>query len=316
MITAVQADQLKLLPITDFASVTPQTKIKDLNLNWKEHDLPERIRTKHVHRLHPYLGKFIPQLVEIFLRKYQPQFVVDPFCGSGTTLVEALALGIDSFGADVSEFNYLLTRVKTADYDLDVLESGIQDVLARSLGKVTHAEQLRLLDSQAEFVANGYLNAWFAPQSLQELLAYRAAMSKYRYQDATKVVLSRAARSARLTTHFDLDFPKRPQTAAYHCYKHSRTCSPTQTARQFLVRYSNDTIRRIREFASTRKPANTEAVRGDSRELEFPECDLVLTSPPYVGLIDYHQQHRYAYELLGLEWNVDDEIGSAALGNS
>ena len=37
----------------------------DDELSWSESDLPERIRTKHVHRLHPYLGKFIPQLVEI-----------------------------------------------------------------------------------------------------------------------------------------------------------------------------------------------------------------------------------------------------------
>jgi len=46
-------------------------------------------RTKHVHRLHPYLGKFIPQLVEVFLRKYfkKGDTVLDPFSGSGTTLI-------------------------------------------------------------------------------------------------------------------------------------------------------------------------------------------------------------------------------------
>ena len=53
---------------TAFRSVTPETNLSSLNLNWREVDLPEKERTKHVHRLHPYLGKFIPQLVEIFLR--------------------------------------------------------------------------------------------------------------------------------------------------------------------------------------------------------------------------------------------------------
>jgi hypothetical protein len=75
-------------PFTDFESITTKTSIKELNLNWREEDLPEKIRTKHVHRLHPYLGKFIPQLAEIFLRRYSPKIVCDPFCGSGTTLVE------------------------------------------------------------------------------------------------------------------------------------------------------------------------------------------------------------------------------------
>ncbi|MGQ9625902.1 MAG: DNA methyltransferase [Anaerolineae bacterium] len=68
--------------------VDENTPLSALNLNWRERDLPEKERTKHVHRLHPYLGKFIPQLVEIFLRKYfRPgDTVYDPFCGSGTAL--------------------------------------------------------------------------------------------------------------------------------------------------------------------------------------------------------------------------------------
>lgn len=53
-------------PFVDFKGITPSTEIEELNLNWREKDLPEKIRTKHVHRLHPYLGKFIPQLVEIY----------------------------------------------------------------------------------------------------------------------------------------------------------------------------------------------------------------------------------------------------------
>ena len=42
----------------------------DLELSWSERDLPERERTKHVHRLHPYLGKFVPQLVEAMLGRH------------------------------------------------------------------------------------------------------------------------------------------------------------------------------------------------------------------------------------------------------
>src|SRR3989338_6806855 len=115
------AKKYKEEPLKDFASVNSNTKLADLNLNWRERDLPENERTKHVHRLHPYLGKFIPQLVEIFLRKYRPKLVYDPFVGSGTTLVEANALGIDSIGTDISIFNVLLSRVKTADYDIPLL---------------------------------------------------------------------------------------------------------------------------------------------------------------------------------------------------
>ena len=312
MATTVRYPQPSLLPFTDFETVTPDTRLSDLNLNWRERDLPERVRTKHVHRLHPYLGKFVPQLVEIFLRKYQPQTVCDPFCGSGTTLVEALALGVDSFGSDISEFNCLLSRVKTDQYDLDELEWEIEDILGRAFSP----PQLRLTEEKVPYVASDYLRDWFAPKALNELLSYRSFIGNYRNQDLLKIILSRSARSARLTTHFDLDFPKTPTTEPYQCYKHSRICRPTETARQFITRYSHDTLKRVRAFALERQPAHAEVACADSRYVQFPECDLVVTSPPYVGLIDYHEQHRYAYELLGMSWQADQEIGRASKGSS
>ena len=57
-------------------------------------------------------------------------------------------------------------------------------------------------------------------------------------------------------------------------------------------------------------------LHGDVRQMEIPQFDMVITSPPYVGLIDYHEQHRYAYELLGLCRNEQFEIGAAFKGNS
>jgi len=72
----------------------------DLNWSLSFDQYSEKERTKHVHRLHPYKGKFIPQLVEYFLNDHINDFkkevffqsgdiVLDPFCGSGTTLVQA-----------------------------------------------------------------------------------------------------------------------------------------------------------------------------------------------------------------------------------
>ena len=102
----------------------------DLDLSWSEAELPERERTKHVHRLHPYHGKFIPQLVEVLLDRYLApgDHVLDPFAGSGTTLVQALESGLDATGVDIAAFNCLLMRVKTAPYDLAELGEELRDV--------------------------------------------------------------------------------------------------------------------------------------------------------------------------------------------
>jgi len=279
---------------TAFRSVTPETNLSSLNLNWREVDLPEKQRTKHVHRLHPYLGKFIPQLVEIFLRKFRPEVVYDPFAGSGTTLVEARALGIDSIGCDVSAFNCLLMKVKTDAYDLRKLEGEIRDILERLNKSLTSSLfGVKALSIETE---SDYLKRWFHPNALAELLLFRELLQEYAYCDVLKVILSRSARSARLTTHFDLDFPKHPQTEPYYCYKHARTCEPTQDALQFLNRYALDTLNRIKEFSRVARPNKTLILHEDARFARLPKFDLAVTSPPYVGLIDYHEQHRYAYE--------------------
>lgn len=297
-------------PLTDFASVNGDTDLSSLNLNWTEKDLPERLRTKHVHRLHPYMGKFIPQLVEIFLRKFQPKLVYDPFCGCGTTLVESQALGIGSVGTDISAFNVLLSKVKTDKYDIDLVEKETKDILKRLSEEMAEPK----LDKKYS-TKNEYLNLWFADQTRAELLCYLDLIKEYHYKDLLKIILSRSARSARLVSHYDLDFPKKPQTEPYYCYKHDRICQPVQEAHKFINRYSIDTVKRIKEFSKTRTRASVDVIHGDSREVELPKgIDMVFTSPPYLGLIDYHEQHRYAYELLGLKNNETREIGPAKRG--
>jgi DNA methylase len=281
----------------------------DLELSWSERDLPERERTKHVHRLHPYLGKFIPQLVEALLARYLRAGgrVLDPFAGSGTTLVQALESGFDAGGADVAAFNALLMRVKTQRYNLFVLERELRDVVRRLDGLEACPEE-----------PSPYVRRWFAPAAARQLLAFRALIPEYEHEDVLRVILARAARSARRTTHFDLDFPRTPQLRPYWCHKHRRTCRPVESASQFLRRYTLDTLTRVKAFARMRAPRRAaEAVHGDARTLPLGgPYDGVVTSPPYPGLIDYHEQHRYAYELLGLDDRRELEVGAAARGTS
>ena len=281
----------------------------DLELSWSESALPERVRTKHVHRLHPYHGKFIPQLVEILLDRYFTRggHVLDPFAGSGTTLVQALESGYDATGVELAAFNCLLIGVKTAQYESALLQEELNDVYERIGVAPTKARR-----------ASKYVEAWYAPQARAELLAFADLVGEHVYSDVLRVVLSRAARSARRTTHFDLEAPRAPQLAEYWCHKHKRTCRPVESAGTFLRRYTLDTLARIEDFAAVRDPMRAaRVVHGDSRTVEYDdEFDGVITSPPYPGLIDYHEQHRYACELLALDDRRELELGAAAAGTS
>jgi hypothetical protein len=201
--------------------------------------------------------------------------------------------------------------VKTTQYSLGALELALRGVLeqTRQAWEVVTTEN-----------ASEWLRSWYSPLALRELFAYHRVSSELLDDpswDVARIILSRAARSARRTTHFDLDFPRQPVTEPYWCHKHKRTCKPVDQAMKFLERYTGDTVRRIREFAAMRSNAHVEVIHGDARTAELPvEPSGIITSPPYPGLIDYHEQHRYSYELLRLDDRRDEEIGSASRGQS
>lgn len=299
------------------------------------YDVPERERTKHIHRLHPYLGKFIPQLVEYFLQRYwkRGQTVLDPFMGSGTTLVQANEMAINSIGIDISEFNTLIAKVKLDKYDLEVVENDIVDIYKRTAGfsrRVfdTRTRTLSNIDDSPDISDAGeYLTKWFAEQSLKELFYYRNLIDNYKHKDLLKSILCRTARSCRLVPHYDLVSAEKPVNGPYHCHKHGKICTPVNSIIPRLKFYSFDTVRRLKTFAAIRTNSQYFTICADSRSVKLekllPENWLdsnpihgIFTSPPYVGQIDYHEQHRYAYELLGIKRRDSKEIGPKSKGKS
>lgn len=308
------------IKIGQLPSTSLETKIDKVDLAFS--NIREFERTKHVHRLHPYLGKFIPQLVEVFLKKFfqQGEYIIDPFMGSGTTLIEANILGINAVGIEISVFNCLIAEIKTNKYNIAEAEAEILDILNKlKLFSSSLNGKNKKLTTDSE-----YLNTWLGERTLQEVLFYRDQISNYNHQGLLRIILSRATRSARLITHYDLARPTKPIREPYYCIKHRRTCQPTNEALKFIIRYSLDTIDRLKEFNNIRTEAIMKIIQEDSRKIDFTKVkgfkggkfDGIFTSPPYVGLIDYHDQHRYAYELFGLDDNGFKEIGPASKGKS
>jgi hypothetical protein len=366
------------------------------DLNWAlsfDH-LREKDTTKHVHRLHPYKGKFIPQLVEYFLDKHTDEFkketyfkkgdiILDPFCGSGTTLVQANEMGMHSIGIDISHFNCMISEVKLFDYNFNSLEKEvkkIQDaVIALEIDtKISNFEN-ELYDELAKFnykyfpstefkyrVYRGVINEdKYAREKEKEFLKiYNRLIKKYgvkikqdssstfldkwyvnnvrkeidfafdlvkqvknsRNKKIMAIILSRAIRSCRATTHYDLATLKNPQWAAYYCHKHKKICKPIFSIKKMFSRYAIDTIERLKTFDNLRTSAYYVLLPVDSRTVDIfskikkrkPEfynlllkhkINGIFTSPPYVGQIDYHEQHAYAYDLFGFKRRDKLEIG-------
>jgi len=309
------------------------------------YNLPERERTKHVHRLHPYLGKFIPQLVEWFLSKYfvEDDIIIDPFMGSGTTLVQGNELKMHTIGVDISEFNCRIAKVKTNKYDLEKLKNEVLEAENR-LTKFSNRlitqdpKQIQLfpeeqMDELKKSLLSGitseYLKTWFAERTLYEMMYYKRLIKDFDYQDLLTVLLSRATRSSRLVPHYDLATPKKPIEPGkeYWCRKHNKNCKPIGQLLVKIHNYSMDTVRRITQFDNLRSDKYISVLQGNSTKINLREklknshirnkkIDGIYTSPPYVGQIDYHEQHIYAYELFGIPRNDDNEIGPKKSGKS
>jgi len=372
---------------------------EDLDWGLSFEHLKEADTTKHVHRLHPYKGKFIPQLVEYFLdghintHKKEVYFnrgdtILDPFIGSGTTLIQSSELGLHSLGIDVSEFNCLISKSKLSNYNISQLNSVAKNILFKTLefSKKTFDDsfdgELRLrlnefnkinfpifdfrrkvverkineqeygerklkkfLEKNKEFFEkngtkdksglleekemNNFLNKWFSKRVRQELfycLRLIEEIEDENIKNIMKIILSRTARSCRETKHSDLATLREPQIGPYYCRKHKKLCTPINSITKHLTRYTYDTIKRIKKFSELKKNVHSEVLHGDSRELnifeevkkqnpkfynllENKKIDGVFTSPPYVGQIDYHEQHAYSYDLFGIERKDKNEIG-------
>ncbi len=184
---------------------------EDLHLSWSEAELPERERTKHVHRLHPYLGKFVPQLVEALLDRYVKPGgrVLDPFAGSGTTLVQCLESGYDAVGHRHRRLQLPAHAREDRRYDLFQLET-------RSARRARAARPL----ARAVLAAMSASGSRRGPPPSSSTSARSSTTTSTPTSFAS---CSRARRGRRrLTTHFDLDFPRVPQREPYWCHKHRR----------------------------------------------------------------------------------------------
>ena len=365
-------------------------------LNWalSFENYREKERTKHVHRLHPYKGKFIPQLVEYFLNDHTDEFkktiffkpgdiVLDPFCGSGTTLVQSNELGIHAVGIDISMFNSMISNIKVSNHDVsklfevtnslnsklekfnknrkifefnDELSSIISSFNKKNFpspsfrrgvknGEINepvyscqkeeeitkvYLSLLKKYNLKLEQKNDGsFLEKWLLSPVLEEVHFLTNEIIKIKDLNLRKVlfiILSRTVRSCRATRHSDLGTLKKPVLTTYYCRKHSKICKPIFSISTWWRRYSLDTLTRIDEFNQLRTDTQQFCIQGDSKSvdllkrikdnnnflfelIQMQKIRGIFSSPPYVGLIDYHQQHAYAYELFGFKRNDNMEIG-------
>lgn len=219
----------------------------------------------------------------------------------------------------------------------------LKQIDEKAYGKAKEKEFLKIYNDLVVFyninlstnIQGSFFEKWYMDSIKQEisLLKNEIMKSPRVLQNILRIILSRTARSCRATTHADLATLLEPTTATYYCKKHGRICKPLFSIAKWWKSYAKDTLKRLREFESLRGETKQICLNADSTNVDIiaevqkkdkafaqliksQKIAGIFSSPPYVGLIDYHEQHAYAYDIFDLPRKDNLEIGKLSEGQS
>ncbi|MDP3274170.1 MAG: DNA methyltransferase [Deltaproteobacteria bacterium] len=259
--------------------------------------------TQLTHGFHAYPARMHPELARrVIASEPSAQSVLDPFCGSGTVVIEALCAGCSVTGTDLNPLALLLAKIKTrksTNGERKALVSG-----AHAMANLAE-ESLKgeLADASPRFEFE-----WFHPHTLRELVALRSAIATQPegfVRDAHNMLLSSVL--VKLSFQRSDSDPTRV-----------RKLVPQGATFSLFSRKSFELAHALADLARS-IPAETppaKILEDDAQKLaHVPDhsVDLVLTSPPYAANYDYASHHARRYAWLGLDAERfrADEIGAA-----
>jgi DNA modification methylase len=232
------------------------------------------------HGYYTYPAKFIPQLAARLIRGFSKHgdIVVDPFMGSGTTVVEAMVQSRVGVGVDINPVAHLVARVKATPIDPALLDA-------------VHAH----LSFKTRSIApeNERIDYWFPPEQKEKLGSILGAVTKIKNENARDfflVAFAQILKSCSIWLQRSVkptrDLKKVPTDPFAAFAKQTRLMLKQNRAFWDLldarVRENPDAFRRI-ECADARKLPVADG-----------EATLVVTSPPYVTSYEYADLHQLA----------------------
>lgn len=256
-------------------------------------DLQTQVNYTHV--FHPYPAKFPANIIRTYIEKYSKQgdSVIDPFCGSGTTLVECLLLDRNCLGMEINPVGVLMSKSKSAKYsekDKEKLDSIIQE-LTNSLVEPKKWIKESYSDNLPKYENREY---WFKDFVIIELNAIKSnIIDKYKNNDRLHELL--------LTAFSRIIVPVSNQDTETRYARIEKNLNIGDTIKLFLK-----TLKSYQKILAdpyvVYNGSKINVIHGDSLK-ELPKIDensfdLALTSPPYINSFDYYLYHKHRIFLL------------------
>ncbi|MCS6949152.1 MAG: DNA methyltransferase [bacterium] len=265
------------------------------------------------HGFHAYPAMMIPQVARRLIRMYgrEGQTLLDPFCGSGTSLVEARLAQLNAYGVDLNPLAVLLARVKATPLPPESLQESLACIY-------DHYRRLQRLpkEERQKYVPRFFnIDYWFSPQVQEDLALLRSAiwsLQEKLLRDFFLVVFSHTVRECSYTRKGEFKLYRMPpeQQQAYR---------PDVLA-TFLAKAEANIAGMAQFVAQARGESWLQVWQGDMRQKQpIPDetVDLIVTSPPYGDsqtTVAYGQFSRLSLQWLGLPDEEAKSIDSRALG--
>lgn len=279
-----------------------------------------------LHGIHEYKGKFNPQMIRTvgnMLGLEAGDTILDPFCGSGTAILEAAHLGWNAVGMDLNPLAVLMTNAKANllrkgedqfiedTRDAVFFISELSDEIGRADTKFSEQDRRKLAEAAEDYdIPNrDYLERWFTDDVLHQLRVILAVVkrevSDEDCADALKVCLSNIVREVSLQEPADLRVRRRKNPKDNYpaldlfC---KEVEALTQKLREADAITEKDRLKQTLQQGSVRDSRLAKEVQAAMSEAnsKASQIDGAITSPPYASALPYIDTNRLSLLLLGL----------------
>lgn len=242
----------------------------------------------YTHCFFKYPCKFIPEIPRWAINKYindKSETILDPFTGSGTTLVEAAVNGNNAYGIEIDDVAKLISKVKTEKYSKEEVKK-IDEEFKNIILKYEDVKEYRIPE-----IDN--LNHWFSEDNIEELGKILNKINEIdciKVKDFFKVCFVSILKKCSYT---DDSSPK-----PYVSTKIKKI--PSKPKDEFTKTYKKY-YKGIENLSKIEDLGNVEILKGDALNFDLnKKVNLVITSPPYINAFDYGRTMRLENLWLGL----------------